>query len=92
MATKARKGKEAVTQCRVIKKFKTANLAKVRMITGRTQQIRVHFASIGHPGLGDKTYGKETYIKFVLSDCMSSGQSLEEKQKNIESMANHLIK
>jgi len=64
MSTKTRKGKEAVTQFRVIKKFKTATLAKVRIITGRTHQIRVHFASIGHPVLGDKTYGKKTSIKF----------------------------
>ncbi|MEK7308380.1 MAG: RluA family pseudouridine synthase [Nitrospirota bacterium] len=64
MSTKTRKGKEAVTMFEVIKRFKSATLAKVRIITGRTHQIRVHFAASGHPVLGDKTYGKKTFIKF----------------------------
>jgi 23S rRNA pseudouridine1911/1915/1917 synthase len=37
----------------------TMTLTKVRIITGRTHQIRVHFASIGHPVIGDKTYNPE---------------------------------
>lgn len=63
MSTKTRRGKEAVTRFEVIKRFKSATLAKVRIITGRTHQIRVHFAASGHPVLGDKTYGKKTFIK-----------------------------
>jgi 23S rRNA pseudouridine1911/1915/1917 synthase len=63
MSTKTRKGKEAITQFEVIKRFKSATLAKVRIITGRTHQIRVHFAASGNPVLGDKTYGKKTSIK-----------------------------
>jgi len=62
MSTKTRQGKEAVTRFEVIKRFKSATLAKVRIITGRTHQIRVHFAASGHPVLGDKTYGKKTFI------------------------------
>lgn len=62
MSTKTRQGKEAVTMFEVIKRFKSATLAKVRIITGRTHQIRVHFAASGHPVLGDKTYGKKTFI------------------------------
>jgi 23S rRNA pseudouridine1911/1915/1917 synthase len=34
-----------------------ASLVRVRLLTGRTHQIRVHFAHIGHPLLGDRTYG-----------------------------------
>jgi 23S rRNA pseudouridine1911/1915/1917 synthase len=64
MSTKTRKGRDAITQFEVIKRFKSATLTKVRIITGRTHQIRVHFAYLGHPVLGDKTYGKKTAIKF----------------------------
>lgn len=64
MSTKSKKVKEAITQWEVVKNFKDFTLVKVKIITGRTHQIRVHFASIGHPVLGDKTYGKKTYIEF----------------------------
>ena len=63
MSTKSRRGKEALTRFEVIKRFRSATLAKVRIITGRTHQIRVHFASLGHPVLGDRTYGKKIAIQ-----------------------------
>jgi 23S rRNA pseudouridine1911/1915/1917 synthase len=62
MSTKTRSGKEAVTRFEVMKRFQSATLVKVRILTGRTHQIRVHFSSIGHPVLGDKTYGKKVEI------------------------------
>jgi 23S rRNA pseudouridine1911/1915/1917 synthase len=52
MSTRTRKGREAITQYEVIQRFKPASLVKVRIITGRTHQIRVHFAALGHPVLG----------------------------------------
>lgn len=64
MSAKPRRGKEAITQYEVIKRLKSASLVKVRIITGRTHQIRVHFASIGFPVLGDTLYGKKTSITF----------------------------
>lgn len=63
MSTKARRGKEAVTHFHVMKRYPSATLAKIRIATGRTHQIRVHFASIGNPVLGDKTYGRKTSLK-----------------------------
>ncbi|PKL52281.1 MAG: RNA pseudouridine synthase [Nitrospira bacterium HGW-Nitrospira-1] len=63
MSTKVRKGKEAVTTWRVIESLTDATLIEAKLLTGRTHQIRVHFASIGHPVLGDKTYGKKTSIE-----------------------------
>ncbi len=63
MSTRSRNGKEAVTRFEVIKRLKSATLARVRIITGRTHQIRVHFTSIGHPVLGDRTYGRKTSLK-----------------------------
>ncbi len=55
MSTRSRRGKEAVTKWKVLRKFNNATFIEVRLGTGRTHQIRVHFASIGHPVLGDKT-------------------------------------
>lgn len=62
MSTKVRKGKEAVTNWKVIEHLSATSLVEAKLGTGRTHQIRVHFASIGHPVLGDKTYGKKTSI------------------------------
>lgn len=63
MSTRVKKGKEAVTKWKVIKRFGNATLVEAKLGTGRTHQIRVHFASIGHPVLGDKTYGKKIEIE-----------------------------
>ncbi|MCS7203306.1 MAG: RluA family pseudouridine synthase [Thermodesulfovibrio sp.] len=63
MSTKSKKTKEAITEWEVIKNLKNYTLIKVKIITGRTHQIRVHFSSIGHPVVGDKTYGRKTYIE-----------------------------
>jgi len=62
MSTRSRKGKEAVTKWKVLKRFCHATFIEVKLGTGRTHQIRVHFASIGHPVLGDRTYGKKTDV------------------------------
>lgn len=55
-----KKAKEAITEWTVVKNFKNYTLVKVRIVTGRTHQIRVHFSAIGHPILGDRIYGKKT--------------------------------
>jgi 23S rRNA pseudouridine1911/1915/1917 synthase len=62
MSVKTDRGKEAITQFEVLKRLHSATLVKIRIITGRTHQIRVHFSSRGHPVLGDKTYGKKTEL------------------------------
>ena len=63
MSTKARSGKEAITQYEVVERFGYATLVRVRILTGRTHQIRVHFASIGHSVLGDCLYGKKIRLE-----------------------------
>lgn len=50
-------GKEAVTHYKVLKEFGQYTYVQCRLETGRTHQIRVHMASIGHPLLGDEVYG-----------------------------------
>lgn len=52
-------GKEARTLFRVVERFPAHTLVECRLKTGRTHQIRVHMAYIGHPLLGDPKYGRK---------------------------------
>ncbi|MBI4689824.1 MAG: RluA family pseudouridine synthase [Nitrospirae bacterium] len=63
MSTRVKKGKEAMTIWKVVERFRYATLIEAKLRTGRTHQIRVHFASIGHPVLGDRTYGRRVEIE-----------------------------
>lgn len=57
MAINYKNGKKAITHYRVLERFGNATYIECQLETGRTHQIRVHMASIGHPLLGDTTYG-----------------------------------
>ncbi|MCP8615594.1 RluA family pseudouridine synthase [Salirhabdus salicampi] len=50
-------GQEATTHYELVKEERTFSILKVQLETGRTHQIRIHFAHIGHPLLGDDLYG-----------------------------------
>jgi 23S rRNA pseudouridine1911/1915/1917 synthase len=51
-------GKQAVTNFKVLERYKTSTLIECELETGRTHQIRVHLAYIDHPVINDPTYGK----------------------------------
>ena len=57
MSTKSAHGRNAVTHYRVLERFGNFTYIECQLETGRTHQIRVHMASIGHPILGDDVYG-----------------------------------
>jgi 23S rRNA pseudouridine1911/1915/1917 synthase len=66
MAVTAR-GREARTRYRVLERFDAATLVAATLETGRTHQIRVHMRAIGHPLVGDPTYGKRGGIAGPLA-------------------------
>jgi 23S rRNA pseudouridine1911/1915/1917 synthase len=52
-------GRRAVSHWHVLERLDGVDLVEVRLETGRTHQIRVHLSSIGHPVVGDRTYGAD---------------------------------
>ena len=57
MAVNGASSREAVTHFEVVEALRRESLLEVRLETGRTHQIRVHLEAIGHPVVGDETYG-----------------------------------
>jgi 23S rRNA pseudouridine1911/1915/1917 synthase len=57
MSTRARHARSAVTRVTFARHFRGVSLLRVAIATGRTHQIRVHLSAIGHPVVGDATYG-----------------------------------
>ncbi|RSM83972.1 RluA family pseudouridine synthase [Kibdelosporangium aridum] len=55
-------GKPSVTHYTVLEAFRAASLVEVKLETGRTHQIRVHFSALRHPCVGDLTYGADPVL------------------------------
>ncbi|MGB2803584.1 MAG: RluA family pseudouridine synthase [Candidatus Zixiibacteriota bacterium] len=66
MAVTRFKGRESLTQYRVLERFDLCDLLSIRLKTGRTHQIRVHLSYLNHPVLGDPEYGgRQKWIKGI---------------------------
>ena len=61
MVTVSPDGKPAHTRFRVVERYRGATLVEAELFTGRTHQIRVHAAALGHPLAGDPKYGDEAF-------------------------------
>ena len=73
MCVTARNGKEAVTHWEVVRRYRGYTHIRCRLETGRTHQIRVHMAHIGHPILGDTVYGRKKPELGQDSQCLHAG-------------------
>ena len=70
MAIEPRNGRPAVTHWRVLARYPGHTHVECRLETGRTHQIRVHLASIGHPLLGDTVYGSKKPVPGLAGQCL----------------------
>ena len=73
MCVTARNSKEAVTHWEVVTRYRGYTHIRCRLETGRTHQIRVHMAHIGHPILGDTVYGHKKPELGQDSQCLHAG-------------------
>lgn len=74
-------GREAESRWQVLRRYKGFTLVQVRIITGRTHQVRVHMASIGYPVVGDKLYGAPGKLQVTLFSPESSGATFAKGPK-----------
>jgi len=87
MAVDRKNGREAITHWTVLARYPGYTHVECRLETGRTHQIRVHLASIGHPLLGDTVYGAKKPVPGLAGQCLharrlrfvhpSTGEELE---------------
>ena len=70
MAVDRKNGREAVTHWEVLGRYAGYTHIGCRLETGRTHQIRVHMASIGHPLLGDTVYGAKKPVPGLAGQCL----------------------
>jgi len=84
------KSKEAWTEFKVLKSFQIADLLQLKLKTGRTHQIRVHLAYLGHPVLGDPEYGGRA--KWLSSLSVNKKKPAQEILNLIDRQALHAFK
>lgn len=73
MAVTQHRSKAAVTNYRVLGSYPGFTHLELKLKTGRTHQIRVHMANVGHPLAGDAVYGPKKVIKQLAGQCLHAG-------------------
>jgi 23S rRNA pseudouridine1911/1915/1917 synthase len=70
MSINHKNGKEAITHYKVLQRFHNYTYIECRLETGRTHQIRVHMAHLGHPVAGDMVYGNDKKSSYLNGQCL----------------------
>ena len=86
MTARTGRGRIAVTEWRVRKRFSHFSLIECRLHTGRTHQIRVHLSELGYPLVGDELYGKGRSLPAKIS------VEIKDAMKNLKRQALHAYK
>lgn len=73
MAVTTQNSKPATTHYQVLEQFDQFAFLRLRLETGRTHQIRVHMAYLGHPLAGDPLYGPKNGVKQLKGQCLHAG-------------------
>ena len=83
------RGKTAVTHYKMLERFESASLIECRLETGRTHQVRVHFASIGHALVGDPAYARiPKALRPVVEELGFTRQALHAAELGFEHPVN----
>jgi 23S rRNA pseudouridine1911/1915/1917 synthase len=81
MAVNDERGRSAKTTFTVLEKLNNATLVEAVLHTGRTHQVRVHFQFLGHPLVGDSTYGQRQNRRLTeLTGCKAPRQMLHARE------------
>ncbi len=70
-------GRNAVTHYSLLERYRGNTLVAVKLETGRTHQIRVHFAHMGHPLVGDRAYGRPTFPRGASPELLAALKSFD---------------
>ena len=81
-----KKSSQIITKYEPIKSNQRYTLLRIKLITGKTHQIRAHLASIGHPILGDPKYGDTDLNQFLFKNFHCKGQLLHSQSITFPSM------
>ena len=100
MTARAKEGRQAVTDFRVLEQWPGFSLLDVRIGTGRTHQIRVHLSAVGHPVVGDTLYGARAqpalpryflHSREIVFSHPSTGQAMTIQAPLPQELERHLI-
>jgi 23S rRNA pseudouridine955/2504/2580 synthase/23S rRNA pseudouridine1911/1915/1917 synthase len=91
LMTVYRKGKESITEYRVLESFRLYSWMEFRILTGRTHQIRVHMKHLGHPIVADDLYGdgKPVLISSIKKKEYKLSRELETERPVLARLALH---